>query len=103
MHALKLGRFPACSLLAMASALFAAGMWSVAHNEGKNVVDTIPLLWLFVLVCAPLLSVGCTAVLCCQRGRPQWLVFLATLLMVPQCVLWFFAVGAVLYYLGLIR
>ena len=103
MHALNLSKVPAGWLLLVSSALVAAAVWAEAHTPGKNGLDTLPLAWLFVEVCAPLLSVGCLIVLCCRAGRSPWPVLLATLLAVPQCIVWFFAVGGVLYYLGLIR
>ena len=103
MHALRLSKVPAGWILLVTSALVAGAVWAEAHTPGKNGLDTLPLGWLFVQVSAPLLSVGCLIILCCRGGRSPWLVLLATLLTAPQCIVWFFAVGGVLYYLGLIR
>jgi hypothetical protein len=103
MHAISLSRIPAGWLLLASSALVAAAVWTEAHTNGKNILDTLPLGWLFIEVCAPLLSVGCLILLCRRPSRSSWQIVLATLLTAPQCIVWFFAVGGVLYYLGLIR
>jgi hypothetical protein len=103
MHALKLPKVSAGWLLVATSSLVAAAAWAEARTPGKNGFVTIPLAWLFVEICAPLLSVGCTIALSRRPGRSPWPVFLATLLTGPQCILWFLTVGGVLYYLGLIR
>jgi hypothetical protein len=103
MHSLRLSNVPAGWLLLVSSALVAAAVWAEAHTPGKNGLDTLPLAWLLVEVCAPLLSMGCLVALCCRARRSTWLIFAGTLLTVPQCIVWFFAVGGVLYYLGIIR
>ena len=103
MHTIKLTKFPAISIFIIASMLVVIGVWVASHTPGKNGFDTIPLLWFFVLVCAPLLSIGCTVVLWYQRGRSRWLAVLATLFAIPQCIVCYFAVGGALYYLGFIE
>ena len=65
-------------------------------------MDAIPLFWLFVLVSAPVLSLVCVVALWRQKAS-AWLVALATLLLLPQCYAWYFAVIMVLYYSGVVR
>ena len=103
MHSLKLSSVSAGWLLLVSSALVAAAVWAEAHTPGKNGLDTLPLASLLVEACAPLLSVGCLIALCCRARRSTRLIFLGTLLTVPQCIVWFFTMGGVLYYLGIIR
>jgi hypothetical protein len=80
----------------------AVGVWVFFHTPGKNGFDSIPLYWLFAVVTAPLVSLACVIALWRQRA-PAWLAGFATLLLLPQCIVWYFAVEGVLYYLGLVR
>jgi hypothetical protein len=102
MHALKLPKHSADAAFLAASALVALGGWVFFHTPGKNGFDTFPLFWLFVVVCGPLLSAACVVVMSRQRAS-AWMISLSTLLLLPQGVVWFYAVMGVLHYLGLVK
>jgi hypothetical protein len=77
-------------------------VWIFFHTQGKNGFDTFPLFWLFAVVCAPILSAACVVVMARQRAS-AWLVGVATFLLLPQCVVWYYAAMGVLGYLGLVK
>jgi len=92
-------RFPTLAAFVVASALVVAGVWVFVSDQGKNMLSTVPLSWLLVLVCAPLVSAGCAARLFHDKGWPRWLAPLATMLAVAQLFVWAFVVLGVLHYL----
>ena len=102
MYTLRLPKYSAGAAFLVASALVATGVWVFFHTHGKNGFDRIPLFWLFAVVCAPPLSVASVVAMWRQKASAWW-AGLATLLLLPQCVVWYFAVMGVLHYLGLVR
>src|SRR5450756_1329334 len=102
MQAIRLPKHSAGLAFLVASVFVAAGVWVAFHTPGKNGFDSIPLFWLMAVVCAPLFSTVCVVAMWRQRASP-WLASLATLLLLPQCVVLYFAVRGVLYYLGVME
>ena len=102
MNALRLPKHLTGAAFLVASLFVAAGVWVFFHTPGKNGFDSIPLFWLFAVVTAPVLSLVCVVVMWRQRAS-VWLAGFATLLLLPQAVVWYFAVEGVLHYLGLLR
>jgi cytochrome bd-type quinol oxidase subunit 2 len=102
MHALRLPKHLAGAAFLIASTFVAVGVWVFFHTPGKNGFDSIPLFWLFAVVSAPILSLACVVVMWRQRAS-AWLAGFATVLLLPQAVVWFFAVMGVLHYLELVR
>jgi hypothetical protein len=98
MNASRAGKFPTFAVFICASVFVAAGVWAFLHSPGKNIYSTLPLFWLAVLVCAPLVSAACAARLFCEEERPRWLAPLATVLAVVQLFVWGFVVLGVLHY-----
>jgi hypothetical protein len=99
MRSLRPLKHSAAAAYLVASALVAVGVWVFFHTQGKNGFDTLPLFWLFAVVSAPLLSLVCAAAMWRQKA-PVWLASIATLFLLPQAIVWYFAVRAVLHYLG---
>ena len=82
-----------------ASAMLVLALWIFVHTPGKNMFSTIPLFWLAVLVCAPIVSAASTAALWRREVRWRWLAGVATLLTLPQLLIWLFIAAGVLHYL----
>jgi hypothetical protein len=97
MHALRLPKHFVTVTYLVASALLAAGVWAFFHTPGKNGFDTIPLFWFLVIVSAPLVCLVCVVVLWRQKASPWWAAS-ATLLLLPQAVVWLFGVGNFISY-----
>jgi hypothetical protein len=98
MHTLRLSKHSVGAAYLLASVLFVIGVWVVWHTSGKSTIDTIPLCWLFAIVGAPLVSFACVVAMWLQRAS-AWLVGSATLLLLPQCFVCYYAAKVVLHYL----
>ena len=98
MQAFRLSIQSVCVAFLLAAALFAVGVWVAWHTPGKNGFDTIPLFWLFAVIGTPLVSLTCVVALWRQRAS-VWLAGFATLLLLPQSVVWYFAAKGVIHYL----
>lgn len=102
MNAIKLPKYAVGITYTVASTIVAIGVWIFFHGNGKNGFDVIPLFWLFAIVSAPILSTMSVIALWHQRVS-TWRAAIATLLLLPQCVVWYYAVKGVLHYLGFVN
>ena len=98
MHTIRLSKYSVGAAYLVASAVVAVSVWVFFHTLGKNGFDTIPLFWLFAVLSAPLLSLIFVIAMWRQK-MSAWLAGFATLLLLPQAVVWCFAVVGVLHYL----
>jgi hypothetical protein len=74
------------------SLFVAAGVWTFYFSStGKNGWDSVPVFWLFVLLCAPIGS-WLSLVMMRRQKVSLWLSIPARLLMLPQGLVWLFAV-----------
>jgi hypothetical protein len=99
MQALRVPKHLAGAVFVAASALVGIGVWVFFRGQGKNGFDTMPLFWLFAVLSAPPLSLACVVTMWRQRAS-AWLAAFATFLLLPQAVVWYFAVMGVLHYSG---
>lgn len=93
-------RWPAV-LYFVAFASVVIGALAFLYSPGKNGFDSVPLYWLATLVTAPIVSFLCVATMW-RRGAKAWVAFVCTFCLMPQLVVWYFAVRGILYYLGLL-
>jgi len=100
MQALKLQKFPAGSVLLLASGLTLVGA-CLSFRYGD--INATPLPWLVTLVVTPLVSVGCVAGMYRQTNRPRWTVALGTVLTLPQILVRGITVRWTLHYLGFLK
>ena len=98
MHALRLSKQTVGATFLLASVFFVIGVWAVWHTSGKSTIDSVPLFWLFAVVGTPLVSLACVVAMWRQRAS-AWLAGIATLLLLPQCFVWYYAAKVVLHYL----
>ncbi len=72
-------------------ALTFAGVWVFVNTDGKNGVDRFPLLWFAALLCAPPLSLVCTIQIWAKSTGYRIWAIAAYLLLIPQAIIWLFA------------
>ena len=102
MNTLRLPKHSAGAAYLVASGVVAIGVWVFFREQGKNGFDSMPVFWLFAVVSAPLLSLACVISMWRQRAS-AWIAGIATLFLLPQAVVCYFAVEGVLHYLGVVR
>ena len=103
MHTLRVTRGRLSSVLLICFAICAAGVRAFCIGQGKNGFDSLPLVWYLALVLGPLVALGCFAAMWRLRVGSDWWLWLGTLLLVPQLLIWLVAVDGVLYYLGILN
>jgi hypothetical protein len=86
------------SVMLICDALFAASVWVLLTNEGKNGFDLLPLPWYLALVLAPLLSIVCVVLMYrIQAGSRLW-PLLGSLSLIPLLYYWIMMLGGILHY-----
>jgi hypothetical protein len=100
MHALKLQRFPAGTILLLMSALVVIGFIICSRYDDIN---RTPLFWLVAFAVAPLISIGCVVALWWQKSRPRWLAAVAAILALPQLGVLCVTIWWMLHCLGLVK
>ena len=103
MNALRITKAHLGAVLAVCLVLCAVGVWVFFAGMKKNGFESLPLIWYLVLVLGPVIAFGCFVAMWRARQGSQWWLPLGVLLLLPQLLVWYFAVGGVLHYLGWIR
>ena len=103
MQTLRISRASLSGILLICFALCAAGVRAFWIGQGKNGFDSLPLGWYLALVLGPLVGLGCFIAMRRVSVGSDWWLWVATLLLLPQLIVWLVAVDGVLYYLGIVR